>query len=101
MNALKSIFAWLGRFLEKARTVMLNLGTAFVLIFFTIIIIGAISSSGPEVKDPSGRVLFINPEGTVVDQEVYNSDFLASLTAEATDQIQTRDLIQLLSLIHI
>ena len=96
MNALKSIFAWLGRFLEKARTVMLNLGTVFVLIFFTIIIIGAISSSGPEVKDPSGRVLFINPEGTVVDQEVYNSDFLASLTAEATDQIQTRDLIQLI-----
>ena len=96
MNALKSIFAWLGRFLEKARTVMLNLGTAFVLIFFTIIIIGAISSSGPEVKDPSGRVLFIDPQGTVVDQEVYNSDFLASLTAEATDQIQTRDLIQLI-----
>ena len=36
MNALKSIFAWLGRFLEKARTVMLNLGTAFVLIFFQL-----------------------------------------------------------------
>ena len=96
MNALKSIFAWLGRFLEKARTVMLNLGTAFVLIFFTIVIIGAISSSGPEAKDPSGRVLFINPQGTVVDQEVYNSDFLASLTAEAADQIQTRDLIELI-----
>ena len=96
MNALKSIFSWLGRFLEKARTVMLNLGTAFVLIFFTIIIIGAISSSGPEVKDPSGRVLFIDPQGTVVDQEVYNSDFLASLTAEAADQIQTRDLIELI-----
>jgi len=44
MNALKSIFAWLGRFLEKARTVMLNLGTAFVLIFITIAIIGGISS---------------------------------------------------------
>ena len=96
MNALKSIFAWLGRFLEKARAVMLNLGTAFVLIFFTIVIIGAISSSGPEVKDPSGRVLFINPQGTVVDQEVFNSDFLASLTAEAADQIQTRDLIELI-----
>jgi len=96
MNALKSIFAWLGRFLEKARTVMLNLGTAFVLIFLTIVIIGAISSSGPEVKDPSGRVLFINPQGTVVDQEVYNSNFLASLTAEAADQIQTRDLIELI-----
>jgi len=97
MNALKSIFSWLGRFLEKARTVMLNLGTAFVLIFFTIIIIGAFTSSGPEVKDPSGRVLFIDPVGTVVDQEVFNSDFLSQLGADSSmDQIQTRDLIQLI-----
>ena len=97
MNALKSIFSWLGRFLEKARTVMLNLGTAFVLIFFTIIIIGAFTSSGPEVKDPSGRVLFIDPVGTVVDQEVFNTDFLSSLGADSSmDQIQTRDLIQLM-----
>ena len=97
MNALKSIFSWLGRFLEKARTVMLNLGTAFVLIFFTIIIIGALTSSGPEVKDPSGRVLFIDPVGTVVDQEVFNSDFLSQLGADSSmDQIQTRDLIKLI-----
>ena len=96
MNALKSIFAWLGRFLEKARTVMLNLGTAFVLIFFTVLIIGVFTSSGPDVKDPDGRVLFINPEGAVVDQEVFNSDFLSSLTAEQTNQIQTRDLIGLI-----
>ena len=97
MNVLKSIFSWLGRFLEKARTVMLNLGTAFVLIFFTIIIIGAFTSSGPEVKDPSGRVLFIDPVGTVVDQEVFNSDFLFNFgTDSSTDQIQTRDLIQLI-----
>ena len=97
MNALKSIFSWLGRFLEKARTVMLNLGTAFVLIFFTIIIIGALTSSGPEVKDPSGRVLFIDPVGTVVDQEVFNSDFLSNLGADSSmDQIQIRDLIQLI-----
>ena len=97
MSTLKSIFSWLGRFLEKARTVMLNLGTAFVLIFFTIIIIGAFTSSGPEVKDPSGRVLFIDPVGTVVDQEVFNSDFLSQLGADSSmDQIQTRDLIQLI-----
>ena len=97
MNALKSIFAWLGRFLEKARTVMLNLGTAFVLIFITIAIIGGISSSGPQTKDPSGRVLFIDPVGTVVDQEVFNSDFLFNFgTDSSTDQIQTRDLIQLI-----
>jgi len=97
MNALKSIFSWLGRFLEKARTIMLNLGTAFVLIFFTIIIIGAFTSSRPEAKDPRGRVLFIDPVGTVVDQEVFNTDFLSQLGADSSmDQIQTRDLIQLI-----
>ena len=97
MNALKSIFSWLGRFLEKARTVMLNLGTAFVLIFFTVLIIGALTSSGPKVKDPSGRVLFIDPQGTVVDQEVFSSDFLFNFDAgSASDQIQTRDLIELI-----
>ena len=97
MNAIKSIFSWLGRFLEKARTVMLNLGTAFVLIFFTVLIVGALTSSGPKVKDPSGRVLFIDPQGTVVDQEVFGSDFLFNFGASSTsEQIQTRDLIDLI-----
>jgi len=96
MNKLQPIFSWLARFLEKTRIIMLNVGTAFVLIFFTIIIIGALTS-GPEVKDPSGRVLLIDPEGTVVDQEVFNSDFLFNIvTDSSTDQIQTRDLIQLI-----
>ena len=96
MNKLQPIFSWLARFLEKTRIIMLNVGTAFVLIFFTIIIIGALTS-GPEVKDPSGRVLVIDPEGTVVDQEVFNSDFLFNIvTDSSTDQIQTRDLIQLI-----
>ena len=97
MNTLKSIFSWLGRFLEKARTVMLNLGTALILIFIAIIIIGALTSFGPEIKDPSGRVLLIDPQGTVVDEEVFNYDFLINLgTNFSTDQIQTRDLIQLI-----
>ena len=97
MNAIKSIFSWLGRFLEKARTVMLNLGTAFVLIFFTVLIVGALTSSGPKVKDPSGRVLFIDPQGTVVDQEVFSSDFLFNFdSGSASEQIQTRDLIELI-----
>ena len=97
MNALKSIFSWLGRFLEKARTVMLNLGTAFVLIIITFAIIGGLSSSGPDVTEKDGRVLFIDPVGTVVDQEVFNSDFLFNLqTNSSTDQIQTRDLIALI-----
>ncbi|MDB9855123.1 signal peptide peptidase SppA [Gammaproteobacteria bacterium] len=97
MNALKSIFSWLGRFLEKARTVMLNLGTAFVLIIITFAIIGGLSSSGPDVTEKDGRVLFIDPIGTVVDQEVFNSDFMFNFgTDSSTDQIQTRDLIALI-----
>ena len=97
MKALKSIFSWLGRFLEKAGIIIRNVFTAFFLILFTIIIIGALTSSGPEVKDPTGRVLFIDPEGTVVDQEVFDSDFLFNIgTDSSTDQIQTRDLIQLI-----
>nr|ABL97184.1 protease IV a signal peptide peptidase [uncultured marine bacterium EB0_49D07] len=96
MNALKSIFSWLGRFLEKARAVMLNLGTAFVLIIITFAIIGGLSSSGPDVTEKDGRVLFIDPTGTVVDQEVFNSDFPFNLESNSTDQIQTRDLIALI-----
>ena len=75
---------------------MLNLVTAFVLIFFIVVIFRALTS-GPEIKDPSGRVLLVNPEGTVVDQEVFNSGFLSSIgTGPSTDQIQTRDLIRLI-----
>ena len=97
MNAFRSIFSWLGRFLDKARTIMLNLGTAIVLIFFTALIIGGLTSSGPETKDPTGRVLFIDPQGTIVDQEVFGSDFLSSLAADSSsNQIQTRDLIKLI-----
>ena len=97
MNALRSIFAWLGRFLDKARAIMLNLGTAIVLIFFTVLIIGALTSTGPKALDPSGGVLFIDPQGIVVDQEVFGSDFLTSLAAgPSSDQIQARDLVKLI-----
>ena len=94
MKALKTIFSWLGRFLAKVRAVVLDLATALILIFLAITIIGALTSPEPEATDPSGRVLFINPEGIVVDQEVFNSESLLSVaTDSSTEQIQTRDLI--------
>ena len=97
MNTLKSIFSSIGRFLEKTRTVMLNLGTALILIFFAIIIIGALTSFKPEIKDPSGRVLLIDPKGTVVDQEVFNYDLkMFQITKLKVRQFQTRDLIQVI-----
>ena len=76
---------------------MLNFVTAIILIFFVIIIIRALTSFGPDIKDPRGRVLLINPKGTVVDQEVFNYDFLNNFgTNFPVDQIQTRDLIKLI-----
>ena len=97
MKALKTIFSWLGRFLAKVRAVVLDLATALILIFLAITIIGALTSPEPEATDPSGRVLFINPEGIVVDQEVFNSESLLSVaTDSSTEQIQTRDLIKLI-----
>ena len=97
MNTLKSIFSWIGRFLEKTRAVLLNLGTALILIFFAIIIIGALTSFKPEMKDPSGRVLLIDPKGTVVDQEVLNYNLnMINITKQSVRQLQTRDLIQLI-----
>ena len=97
MNQIQSIFSWLNGFLKKARIIMLNIATAIALIFFIILIFVPITSVKSEVKDVSGRVLFIDPVGTVVDQEVFSSDFLLDIAAgSSTEQIQTRDLIQLI-----
>jgi len=97
MTTLKSFVSKFSLFLQKVRTFILDLGTALVLVFLTIAVVGALFSSGPDEKDPSGRVLLIAPSGTVVDQETFNSDFLFSVGANASaEQIQTRDLIKLI-----
>ena len=97
MNTIKAIFSWIGRFLQKVRTILLDFGTALVVIFLAMAIIGALTSSEPEVVDPSGRVLFINPQGLVVDQEVFNSESLLDVATDSSiEQIQTRDLIKLI-----
>ena len=97
MNSVITIISWLGRFLKKVRAIMLDLGTALILIVLAIAIIGALTSSGPEAPDPNGRVLFIDPQGIVVDQEAFNSDSLFKVATDpSTEQIQTRDLIRLI-----
>lgn len=97
MSALKSIFSWFGRFLKKVRSIVLDLGTALVVMFFVIAIINALTDSGPDVEDPSGKALLIDPEGIVVDQEVFNSEsLLTTVTDSSNTQIQTRDLIKII-----
>lgn len=96
MNFFKSIFSWLGRFLEKARMILLNLGTAIVLIFITVAIVGIFSSSEEEI-DPAGKVLIFDPQGIVVDQEAFNSDAgFPGIFSENAEQIQIRDLLRLI-----
>lgn len=97
MNMLKTIASLVSRFLKKVRVIVLDLGTALVLVFVASAIFGAVTSSESDDKDVSDRVLFINPEGTVVDQEVFNSDLFSAVNADASaDQIQTRDLLKLI-----
>ena len=97
MSALTSIFSWLGRFLKKVRSIVLDLGTALVVMFVVIAIIEALTASGPDVEDPSGKALLIDPAGMVVDQEVFNSEsLLTTVTDASSTQIQTRDLIKLI-----
>ena len=74
MSALKSIFSWFGRFLKKVRSIVLDLGTTLIVVFLVIAIIEALTASGPDVEDPSGKALLIDPKGMVVDQEVFNSE---------------------------
>ena len=96
MNFFKSIFSWLGRFLEKARMILLNLGTAIVLIFITVAIVGIFSSSEEKI-DPIGKVLIFNPQGIVVDQEAFNLDSgFPGIFSENQEQIQIRDLLELI-----
>ncbi len=97
MSAFTSIFSWLGRFLKKVRSIALDLGTALIVMFFVIAIIKALTASGPDVEDPAGKALLIDPEGMVVDQEVFNSEsLLTTVTDASSTQIQTRDLIKLI-----
>ena len=99
MNLIKSIFSWLSSFLGKARALILNLGTALFLIFFVALIISGLFSFKPGINS-KGRVLVLNPQGTVVDQKVFGSNLLTSITGDrSSNQIQTRDLIKLIQAI--
>tara|TARA_B100000575_G_scaffold166799_1_gene133403 strand:+ start:1266 stop:3080 length:1815 start_codon:yes stop_codon:yes gene_type:complete len=93
MNALKSVFNFLGRFLTSTRIVVTNLIT---FIFLALVFIGLISVFIPNERsiDKEGKVVILNPEGVLVDQEVQYSDFQFSFGQ--VEQIQTRDLIKLI-----
>ncbi len=77
MDALKSIFSWLGKFLEKTRVVLLNVATAFILIVITVAIIGGIFSGDAEI-DKEGKVVFLDPAVVITDEEAFADSLFAN-----------------------
>ena len=77
MNTLKSIFGWLGKFLEKTRVVLLNVATAFILIVITVAIMGGIFGGDTEI-DKEGKVVFLNPAVVITDEEAFADSVFAN-----------------------
>ena len=77
MDTLKSIFSWLGKFLEKTRVVLLNVATAFILIVITVAIMGGIFGGDAEI-DKEGKVVFLDPAVVITDEEAFADSLFAS-----------------------
>ncbi len=92
MKIIKAIFSWLGKFLERARVIILNVGTAFVLILLTLGIFGLFSSSQKPI-DPSGKVVILDPDVLVTDEESFSESLFP---ATNINQMTFRDLKNLI-----
>lgn len=92
---MKNFFSGLGKVLTAVRVWTVNLFTLFLLIY---VVGGAfyLLSSRSETVDATGKVLILNPEGVVLDQEVFPTDFNFPFTMPSEKQIQSRDLIKLI-----
>lgn len=91
---MKNLFAKISSFLTSVRVWTVNLLTlALVLYIVGGIIFILLQMPGKE--DPEGKVLILNPEGLVKEQEVYPSDPLAILGMD-DDQLQSRDLVRVI-----
>jgi len=77
MDALKSIFSWLGKFLEKTRIVLLNVATAFILIVITVAIMGGIFGGDAEIEK-RGKVVFLDPAVVITDEEAFADSLFAN-----------------------
>ena len=77
MDALKSIFSWLGKFLEKTRVLLLNLATAFILVVITVAITGAIFGGDAGI-DKEGKVVFLDPAVVITDEEAFADSLFAN-----------------------
>ena len=89
---MKKIFGKISQFLAVLRKWTINLLTILVLIY-VVVGVGAVINQIPDPIDPSGKVLILNPNGIILDQEVFPDEFSFPFVYPEEQQIQTRDLI--------
>ncbi len=92
---MKGFFTKLGNILTALRVWTVNLFSLLILVYVVGMVVFALRQM-PGKVDPTGKVLILNPEGVVLDQEVYPSKLEFPFAMPEKDQIQSRDLIKLI-----
>ncbi len=92
---MRGFFSKLSRFLTAARVWTVNLLTLLVLVYVVGMIVFAVRQM-PGKVDPDGKVLILNPEGTILDQAAFPPDLDVPFALPQEHQIQSRDLLQLI-----
>lgn len=93
---MKTFFRKIGGFLTGLRVWTVNLFTLLFVVYL-VVVIGTVMDSQPGAVDPEGKVLIIAPEGLILDQEAFSTDFDFPFAGLPEDnQLQTRDLIRLI-----
>ncbi len=92
---MKGFFTKLGNALTVLRVWTVNLFTLLVLVYVVVMIVIALRQM-PGKVDPTGKVLILNPEGIIQEQEVFPSKLEFPFAMPQQKQIQSRDLIKLI-----
>ncbi len=86
---MKTFLKRTGAFLTSLRIWTINLLTLIVLIYLVVGIV-VILREMPAAVDPEGKVLIMSPEGLVLDQEAFPSEFSFPFTLPGGQQIHNR-----------
>lgn len=92
---MSGFFSKLGGFLTGVRVWTINILTLIILVYIIGVIVVLVRQM-PQPVDPQGKVLIIAPQGLVLDQEAFPSDFNFPFAIPDNEQIQTRDLVRLI-----
>jgi protease-4 len=82
-------------FLTSLRIWTVNLFTLAFLIYLVVMVV-VVAQKMPQKVDPQGKVLMLNPEGLILDQQAYSSKPSFPFNLRNKKQLQSRDLIRLI-----